>query len=78
VPSARDCDSVGFGRRPRRSGGNSADPRGVWAELMRFLVLRACDFASPCPVLVGSLSVHCMIPALRTWIRGSFMFSRRL
>lgn len=37
---ARGRDSFIFRRSWRRSGGNSADPRGVWAELMMFLVFR--------------------------------------
>jgi len=38
--SARRRYSFLFWCSWRRSGGNSADPRGVWAELMRFLVFR--------------------------------------
>jgi hypothetical protein len=41
---ARGCDSFGFGCRVRRSGGNSADPRGVWAKLMRVSASGSGDF----------------------------------
>jgi hypothetical protein len=55
----RGCDSVGFGCRVRRSGGNCVDPRMVWTELMRFSVFGcAISLPVPCSGWINTRALH--------------------